>query len=30
LSEDTIYDFYKEQKEISEEIIKFSNKVLEE
>ncbi len=28
LSEDTIYDFYQEQKELANEMIKISNKVL--
>ena len=28
LSEDAIYDFYKKQKELWEEMIKFTNKVL--
>ncbi len=30
LSEDEIYDFYEAQRELCEEIIKFSNKVLKE
>ena len=30
LSEDEIYDFYETQRELCEEIIKFSNKVLKE